>query len=213
MIFFFFVLFFKSACKVAFYDLINYTFIPVKLCTWRLSYIKIIPISEVNLLAHLNWFSFFPPFISFLGLYLYIFHQNWGGENPIKLWRGTVPLVFLLSCWNWVYKECEKSLRSCTVRLFTKWTMPHLRFSDCPRKYASGSQFDSFCLSRVCKSPSWSRAVFCFGSWCLIQKIVSFFFFKFSLPKVVHVQTRIWFDGSCCWKSLLVHFSSRNSVM
>lgn len=159
-------------------------------------------------------FFFFPPFISFLGLYLYIFHQNWGGENPIKLWRGTVPLVFLLSCWNWVYKECEKSLRSCTVRLFTKWTMPHLRFSDCPRKYASGSQFDSFCLSRVCKSPSWSRAVFCFGSWCLIQKIVSFFFFfKFSLPKVVHVQTRIWFDGSCCWKSLLVHFSSRNSVM
>lgn len=176
---FLFVLFFKSACKVAFYDLINYTFIPVKLCTWRLSYIKIIPISEVNLLAHLNWFSFFPPFISFLGLYLYIFHQNWGGENPIKLWRGTVPLVFLLSCWNWVYKECEKSLRSCTVRLFTKWTMPHLRFSDCPRKYASGSQFDSFCLSRVCKSPSWSRAVFCFGSWCLIQKIVSFFFLSF----------------------------------
>lgn len=108
---FLFVLFFKSACKVAFYDLINYTFIPVKLCTWRLSYIKIIPISEVNLLAHLNWFSFFPPFISFLGLYLYIFHQNWGGENPIKLWRGTVPLVFLLSCWNWVYKECEKSLK------------------------------------------------------------------------------------------------------
>lgn len=65
------------------------------------------------------------------------------------------------------------------MRLFTKWTMPHLRFSDCPRKYASGSQFDSFCLSRVCKSPSWSRAVFCFGSWCLIQKIVSFFFLSF----------------------------------
>lgn len=65
------------------------------------------------------FFFFFFPFISFLGLfylfifYLYIFHQNWGGENPTnarKLWRGTVPLVFLLSCWNWVYKECENSL-------------------------------------------------------------------------------------------------------
>lgn len=60
-------------------------------------------------------FFFFFPFISFLGLYLfifylYIFHQNWGGENPTKLWWGTVRLVFLLSCWNWVYKECENSL-------------------------------------------------------------------------------------------------------
>lgn len=159
----------KSVCKVAFYDLINYTFIPVKLCTWRLSYIKIIPISEVNLLAHLNWFSFFfslhifpwPLFIHFLFIYF-----------PSKLGRGKPHKIVVRNCTISLPSQLLKlslqgmwkqPVRSCTVRLFTKWTMPHLRFSDCPRKYASGSQFDSFCTSGVCKCPSWSRAVFASG--------------------------------------------------
>lgn len=217
--FFFFLS--KSVCKVAFYDLINYTFIPVKLCTWRLSYIKIIPISEVNLLAHLNWFSFFFPFISFLGLYLfifylYIFHQNWGGENPTKLWWGTVRLVFLLSCWNWVYKECENSLweaalcdclqsGQCLIWDFLTVLENMLQAHNLIHFARPGfanvpAEVELFLL----------RELMFNSENCLF---FSSFFLKFSSPEVVHVQTRIWFDGSCRWRSLLVHFSSRNSVM
>lgn len=113
----------------------------------------------------------FFPFISFFGLFFFKFIYFLVIYFPSKLGRGKRHQIVARDCTISPSQLLKRSLqgmwkqlvRSCTVRLFTKWTRPHLRFSDCPRKYASGSQFDSFCLSGVCKSPSWSRAVFASG--------------------------------------------------